>query len=298
MRLGASYTGRTAHLHARTACAAVQWRSTPGLVERNFRRQRSSDSDGDWTCGMYRRSRHHGGPSCQAQHHQEEEEQVPSRAERPQDHCAGAPPRLHAFPGPRSKTVPQRDGYLVDVVCLPCWVSPSSTSESLPAWSGEPSHASDAGVHYVVGAIHRPRGAGPRALTPATAASSRAARPCPTWVMVPTRSTATFCPTVRAPGASWLCVCGVCVRVRVPIPKAVAPPRLRIPARTDEQRAATDAAHSGFKKFLVHNVSELEMLMMHNRCVPSACVCGAHGGTLVWHVLAPKTAPWHQCPPI
>jgi len=62
----------------------------------NFRRSGSTDRGS--TCGVYRRSRHHGGPSCQAQHHQEEEEQVPSRAERPQDHCAGAPPHPHASP--------------------------------------------------------------------------------------------------------------------------------------------------------------------------------------------------------
>jgi hypothetical protein len=84
----------------RVRCGALQ--RTLGLG-RNFR---AAATHSGATYGVYRRSRHHGGPSCQAQHHQEEEEQVPSRAERPQDHCAGAPPHPHASPCPREQNCP------------------------------------------------------------------------------------------------------------------------------------------------------------------------------------------------
>ena len=181
--------------------------------------------------------------------------------------CASPSTRLPLFKG--LELSPSMMGASSMLYACPiCWVSPS---RHVPCLHCVGEQSPPLTPVCVVGAIYRPRGAGPRVLTPATAASSRAARPCPTWVTAPTRSTATFCPTVRALGAAWLCVC-VCACVCVYLSaQAVAPPLVKIPPRTDEQRAATDAAHSGFKKFLVHNVSELEMLMMHNRCVPS-CV--------------------------
>jgi hypothetical protein len=150
--------------------------------------------------GVYR-SRHHGGPSGQAQHHQEEEEQVHSRSERSQDHRAGAfSLKMHLS---STETSAVRTPLHAESLCC-SFFRQAQRGQQMSMTCGMECGLSDAGVPGVVWCCCRPHGAVPRVLTPAIAASSRAARPCPTLVMVPTRSTATSCPTVRD---SFVCVC-------------------------------------------------------------------------------------------
>lgn len=52
---------------------------------------------------------------------------------------------------------------------------------------------------------------------------------------------------------------------------------------------------NGFLKFVVHNVGELELLMMHNRCVGLTWVWGGGGGRAAWAMEALADSQLQSC---